>query len=164
MAVIGRLPTVPEYYQEHINQNVDLMVTPFQCCPFHQEDTPSFSYNIPTGRWSCFGKCHAHGDVIEMHKRWFHFNSKEEAEEDLRIRYKLPKPSMRERLTSMTKKPLVDEDRVEENALYAQACALARTPERWIELDYVMSKFPVDKHELTELLNKWKGVKSLLDD
>ena len=162
--VVGRLPTVPEYYQEFINGNVDLLVTPFQCCPFHQEETPSFSYNIPTGRWSCFGKCHAHGDVIEMHRRWFHLNSKEEAEEDLYIRYKVPKPTIREQLTKISKKRLIDEDNVEENSLYAQACMLAKNPERWLELDYVMSKFPVDKNELIALLNKWKGIKSLLDD
>ena len=78
--VDGRMPTVPEYYEEQINQGVDLIMYPKQCCPFHQENTPSFSYNIATGRWSCFGKCHAHGDVIDMHQRWFHFSTREEAE------------------------------------------------------------------------------------
>ena len=54
--IVGRRPTVPEYYQEHVNSSVNLIDSPKQCCPFHQENTPSFSFNVETGRWSCFGK------------------------------------------------------------------------------------------------------------
>lgn len=35
------------------------------CCPFHKEDTPSFTINDEKGFWHCFG-CGAHGDAI----RW----------------------------------------------------------------------------------------------
>jgi DNA primase len=38
-------------------------------CPFHREDTPSFSVNAETGFFYCFG-CHAKGDVQEFQKRW----------------------------------------------------------------------------------------------
>lgn len=35
------------------------------CCPFHAEETPSFTINDEKAFWHCFG-CHAHGDAI----RW----------------------------------------------------------------------------------------------
>ena len=33
------------------------------CCPFHKENTPSFTINDDKGFYHCFG-CGAHGDVI----------------------------------------------------------------------------------------------------
>lgn len=158
----GRLPTVPEYYSEFIDSSVDLTMTPKQCCPFHHETAPSFSYNIVTGRWSCFGKCHAHGDVIEMHKRWFHFNTREEAESDLSAKCHIPKKSPIEVIQSM-RDPIVHEDKVEDEAVYNKACMLANCPERWIQLDYVMSKTPFDRIAVQSLIYEWTGVKSVLD-
>ena len=32
-------------------------------CPFHQEDTPSFTVHPQTQTWYCFG-CQRHGDVF----------------------------------------------------------------------------------------------------
>lgn len=159
----GRLPTVPEYYSEHINKNVDLTMFPKQCCPFHTENTPSFSYNIISGRWSCFGKCHAHGDVIEMHKRWFHFNTKEEAEADLCVRYRVPKKSAMDVMLEAAREPLVSEDKIEDNVIYAKACQLANTPERWLALDYEMSKTPFDRNAIQALIYEWTGTKSVLE-
>lgn len=37
-------------------------------CPFHGENTPSFSVTPATGRWHCFG-CQADGDAIEFLQR-----------------------------------------------------------------------------------------------
>lgn len=159
--ISGRLPTVPEYYAEHIDKGVDLTANPKQCCPFHKEDTPSFSYNIATGRWSCFGKCHAHGDVIEMHRRWMHFDSKEEAKKDLEVRYDARKEPNLRALRNQT--VLVSEENVEDESVYAEAVALANCPERWLELDYEMSKTPFDRIALIGLINKWKGIKSVLE-
>lgn len=161
--VSGRMPTVPEYYQEQIDKGVDLVVAPKQCCPFHQESTPSFSYNIATGRWSCFGKCHAHGDVVDMHQRWYHFSTREEAEKDLRIKYNVPKPSYQEAVLNARKRPLVSSEKIEDNVSYNKALQLANCPERWIELDYVMSKTPYNRVEVEELINKWTGAKGVLD-
>lgn len=159
--VIGRLPTVPEYFQEYINQSVDLIANPKQCCPFHSEKTPSFSYNIETGRWSCFGKCHAHGDVIEMHKRFYKLESRQEAERSLRALHEAQKETRLEDLVE--KDYLISPDRLEDNAVYIEACTLANTPERWIELDYEMSKSPFERITLQVLIDKWKGTKSVLD-
>lgn len=164
MIIDGRLPSVPEYYAEFIDKSVDLTLEPKQCCPFHKENTPSFSYNMATGRWSCFGQCHAHGDVIEMHRRWFHFNSRQEAESDLCTKYNVPKPTVEDVIKKATAPLLIVDEQVENNALYARACQLANKPERWLELDYVMSKSPFDRNGVLQLVNKWTGVKSLLED
>ena len=161
--VDGRFPTVPEYYMEHINKGVDLTAEPKQCCPFHQENTPSFSYNIVSGRWSCFGKCHAHGGVLEMHRRWFHYNTIEEAEADLRIRYRIPEPTVEDVIQQARREPLISDEKIENEITYSKACSLANTPERWIELDLEMSKTPYDRNAIQTLINKWTGVKSVLD-
>ena len=154
--VDGRLPTVPEYYQEHISAGVDLTMYPKQCCPFHQENTPSFSYNLITGRWSCFGKCHAHGDVIDMHMRYYHFHSKEEAKRDLEIRYRVPRENSMQKVIRESK-VYVSEDEVNNESTYLQALAMANTPERWIQLDYVMSMYPYDRNNLQELICEWQN-------
>lgn len=42
----------------------------FVClCPFHNEKTPSFSIDIETGLWKCWGKCQLNGDVIDFYKK-----------------------------------------------------------------------------------------------
>lgn len=161
--IAGRLPTVPEYYEEYIDKSVDLVVQPKQCCPFHHELTPSFSYNIATGRWSCFGKCHAHGDVIEMHKRKFHFSTREEAEKDLCAKYDVPKDNYETIVRKTNSSLIVSEDKIEDNIMYTRAVALANCKERWLELDYEMSKTPFDRNAIQVLINKWTGVKGLLD-
>ncbi len=160
--ISGRLPTVPEYYSEHIDPGVDLIMYPKQCCPFHSENTPSFSFNVKTGRWSCFGKCHAHGDVIDMHQRYYHFGTREEAEKDLRIRYSVPRDGYGG-LENKNDKVLISEEDIENNVTYTTAIALANCPERWLELDRVILKYPFDRNELQDLINKWTGVKSALD-
>lgn len=156
LEVYGRLPTVPEYYKAFIDSHVDLTEEPKQCCPFHKEDTPSFSYDGRTGRWSCFGSCHAHGDVIEMHRRWCKLPTKEAAEDDLNRICKIQKPKVRIGEREIT---LINQEKVEEKATFIKAKRMATTPERWIELDEVMSKYPVSEDELYDLTLKWSGQK-----
>lgn len=155
MKIIGRFPTVPEYYQEHINSEVNLLETPKQCCPFHQENTPSFSYNIETGRWSCFGACHAHGDVVEMHRRFYKLDTKEEALRSLRSMYGVKEVRTLEAVANQ--EILVSDEKVTDDAVFLEACSLATTPDRWIQLDYVMSIYPYDRTRVQKLLEEWKG-------
>lgn len=154
--IIGKMPTVPEYYQDFIDSSVDLVANPKQCCPFHQERTPSFSYDIKTGRWTCFGKCKAHGDVIEMHRRLHHYATKEEADHDLKIRYNIPKEDPRDVMLRAARTPLVSINEVNDNVTYTKAVALAgNNPDRWLQLDYVMSKHPYNRNDVLELINEW---------
>lgn len=151
LRISGRLPSVPEYYREFID-DVDLTDKPKQCCPFHKEDTPSFSYDLRTGKWSCFGSCHAYGkDVVEMHMRWNKFHSREEALRDLSRKYQIPFEN------SYVKKEdiLVNQNKVNAIVLLSQAKRLANCPERWIELDEVMSEYPVDNDKLYNLVIDW---------
>lgn len=141
----GILPTVPQYYMDFIDAKVDLVKSPKQLCPFHKDSsTPSFSFDIRSGRWSCFGACHAHGDVIEMHRRWMHLNSKEEAEADLCAKYRVPKPTMQEKLTKIRAPKIVPIEEVKSEVAYLRAIELAVTPEDWVELDVIMGEYPVD--------------------
>lgn len=151
----GRLPTVIEYYAEHINSGVNLASNPKQCCPFHEEKTPSFSYNIKTGRWTCFGRCHASGDVIDMHQRWYHFNDRAEAERDIRIKYNARKQTDLEAMRADSEFYISESD-VEDQVTYAQAVSMANTPKRWLELDYVMSKSPYNRLDVQDLIIRWK--------
>lgn len=153
LEVVGRLPTVPEYYKAYINARVDLTEEPKQCCPFHHENTPSFSYDGRTGRWSCFGSCHTHGDVIDMHKRWFKMGSREEAERDLNRICRIPASA------SIGKKEvtLINQQQLETKVAYIKANVMANCPERWIELDEVMSKYPPSEEELYELTLRWSN-------
>lgn len=152
---LGKLPTVPEYYAEYIDSSVDLAQNPKQCCPFHKENTPSFSYNLETGRWSCFGKCHAHGDVVEMHRRWMKLETTEEAKKSLFKAYSIAEVNSLESLANQ--QPYVSEDKIENDVVYAEAIALANNPERWIQLDYVMSVVPYDRARVQNLIESWKG-------
>ena len=151
----GRFPTV-------INKEVNLASNPKQCCPFHKEDTPSFSYNIKTGRWFCFGKCHCGGDVIDMHQRWFHFDTRADAENDLNSKCGVQKIRTLESVAAQSN-VYVSEDNVENESTYVQAVSMANTPKRWLELDYVMSKSPYDRLAVLDLIIQWKSELGLLE-
>lgn len=154
MKILGRIPTVPEYYKEFINSSVELLDAPKQCCPFHEENTPSFSYNIETGRWSCFGKCHAHGDVVGMHMRHFKLSSRTEAQKSLNAIYEVEAPSTLDDVIDRSKF-FTNEKKVRSNIAYSKAVAMANTPERWLQLDYVMSIHPFETYRLYELMEDW---------
>lgn len=158
--ILGRRPSVVEYYREFINKDIDLTEEPKQCCPFHEEKTPSFSYDINSGRCTCFGKCHAYGmDAIEMHKRLFGYDSREEAQRSIDAIYEVNSNTTFEKM--LTEVSLIDEEKIEDNSVYTEAVILASTPERWIELDYVMSKYPFERRNVLPLIYKWKGLNGL---
>ena len=150
----GMLPTVPQYYADFIDAKVDLIQEPKQCCPFHKEDTPSFSYDGRSGRWSCFGKCHAHGDVIEMHRRWMHFNTTAEAEHDLRAKYRVAEPTVQEKLEDVRYVRPIPTNEVDFEVAYLKALKLAKTPEDWIALDCIMAIHPVELVSLKEFIEE----------
>lgn len=151
--VIGRLPTIPEYFKLYINKNVDLNINPKQPCPFHQEEKPSWSYSASLGKWRCFGGCKCGGDVIDLHRVNYKLKDRETAEKSLRSKHKcILKPDLNLDVTDLR----VSEEKIDFESAYQKALILANCPERWLELDYVMSKYPVDLYDLLELLEKWR--------
>ena len=149
----GTMPTVAQYYKDFIDAKVDLIKEPKQCCPFHKEKTPSFSYMPQRGVWSCFGACKVRGaDVIKMHQMKFHLNTREEAEESLRSLYKCPK---REETRLIEKRVVINESDVEYQSLVNRCILLADTPEKWVELDELMTYYPQEILDLQDLITRW---------
>lgn len=160
MDVVGRIPSIPEYFQMFINKDVNLLDTPKVCCPFHQEDTPSFSYSADKAVWRCFGGCKCGGDVYELHKKNYRLHSREDAITSLNALCKVYKPKRR----VLVSEPIyINEEKVQNEILYQKALALATTTERMIEMDYVMSKYPIDYYELKDMVNRWTGVYEKVD-
>lgn len=152
-SVYGRLPSIPEYYKDFIDANVDLLQYPKQCCPFHQEDTPSFSYSDEKGKWRCFGSCHCGGDVVDLHRKNYKFRTRKEAEDSLYELYEVEKTKVFSGHDDYLS--YVNTERVDSKTLYNMCILKANTIERWLQLDYVMSKFPVSDFDLQELLDSW---------
>lgn len=149
----GTMPTVAQYYKDFIDAKVDLIKEPKQCCPFHKEKTPSFSYMPQRGVWSCFGACKVRGaDVIKMHQMKFHLNTREEAEESLRSLYKCPK---KEEIRLIEKRVVINESDVEYQSLVNRCIMLANTPEKWVELDELMTYYPPEILDLQDLITRW---------
>jgi len=51
------------------------------CCPFHEEDTPSFVVTPDRGLWHCFGACSEGGDAISFIQRDAGLSFRESVEE-----------------------------------------------------------------------------------
>lgn len=147
--------TIPEYFSRFIDPSVDLEKTPKICCPFHDEDTPSFSYSSEKGVWRCFGACKFGGDVIAMHQKHFKLRNREEATKSL---YKLLgfKDKALDPATRLVV-PTVNEREALFKAAYAKAVLVATTPDDWDALDYIMSQYPPDVRVLEQYYMKRRG-------
>lgn len=146
------LPSIPDYYKQYIDKSVDLNDTPHQPCPFHGE-THGKSFSFKDGIWSCFGACHVYGaDVVELHRRNYKLNTREEAELSLRRLYNLPTKMLP---TFKRREVTVDESHVHRLSLYNKALRVATTIDSWIELDYILSKVPYDVDELEMFCNQY---------
>lgn len=135
--------SIPEYFKKFINPNLDLYVTPKICCPFHEEDTPSFSFSVEKGIWRCFGACHTGGDVIALHQKNFHLPSRTVAQKDL-----LNRLGVKNTALLLTEHASPDYAQALLASLMARALFAAKTVEDWIDLDYIMSVYPPDTKEL----------------
>jgi DNA primase len=145
--------TVPQYVTKFINSKINLNETNKICCPFHKEDTPSFSFNTSTGRWRCFGACKTGGDVIDLHKMNYKIPNKVEAEKSL---CNLLGISYNKINVIKDNEPvLLNEESIELDRIYNLCLLNANCIERWLDMDYVMSIYPVDITRLKDLLNKW---------
>lgn len=143
------LISIPEYFSRFVDKSIDLNQTPKICCPFHQEDTPSFSYSAEKGTWRCFGACKVGGDVIALHRKNYRLRSRKEAEDSL---YQLLGLALIDR-QHMTERGKADERAAAFQSAYAKAVLVARTVEDWDELDYIMSQYPPEVNKLEAFYN-----------
>ena len=142
----NRLPSIPAYFKQYVDPKIDLETTPQIPCPFHEEKTGrSFSYSKQLGIWRCFGACHCGGDVIELHKLNYRMRSRDEAK---RAMYNMYGLSIVETPDFEKKQIEVNPEEVHRRHAYAMAVSLAKEPDDWLELDYIVSKVPYDVKEL----------------
>lgn len=58
--------TIPDYYMDNVDEDKDLWVYNKDCCPLHDESSPSFFYVEDKNMFHCFG-CGKGGSVVELH-------------------------------------------------------------------------------------------------
>lgn len=154
--MINGLPSIPAYFKEHVDVTIDLEKTPSIPCPFHDEKSgKSFSYSRNLNIWRCFGACHCGGDVVDLHKLNMRIKSRKEAEKSICKIYGLNYNEIPD--FSSKKEVEVNPHDVRKRRAYACAVRLAKTPDDWIELDYILSKVPYDVKEL-EVFCSVRGV------
>lgn len=146
---------IPTYFLRFVDNKINLVDTPSICCPFHDEDTPSFSYSHDKGVWSCFGSCKAGGDVINMHKKNRGLRTREEAINSLARELNI------DRRTLGFVAPDYDDYRNKTVAKYKSKLIIAsnkaKTVEQWLELDYLVSfNKPYDEmiEDLDDFINR----------
>lgn len=147
-SLLDKLPTIPQYYKQYVDPNVDLETQSSQPCPFHNERSgKSFSFSKQLNIWRCFGQCHCGGDVIDLHRLNYRLKSRDEAKRSL---YKMYSISIEETLSFERVEVVINEQDVYKRRVYALAVELAKKagPEDWLELDYILSKVPYDVKEL----------------
>lgn len=64
--------SIPDYYMDNVDEDVDLEIVGKDCCPLHDESSPSFFYVADKGFFHCFG-CGKSGGVTELH---YHLNQR----------------------------------------------------------------------------------------
>lgn len=136
---------------EYIDRGIDLEETPKICCPFHEEDTPSFSYSVNLGIWSCFGSCKFGGDVISMHQKYHKMVSRTEAIESLALLFKI---DTKEVDFTVYDNIQLDEKLIEYTVMLNKAESLCKGVSDYLELDYIMS-FNKPRTEIIEDLDEF---------
>ena len=142
------LISIPEYFTRFIDPSVDLNRTPKICCPFHEEDTPSFSYSTEKGVWRCFGACKAGGDVVALHKQNYKLRTRKEAEDSL---YKILGLEVNNAVRVIQGR--ADERAAAFEVAYAKALLVCKTVDDWDGLDYIMGQYPQDINMLETFYN-----------
>lgn len=144
--LLDKLPSVPDYFKNYVDKDIDLANVKSIPCPFHNETHgKSFSYAPMLGKWRCWGACHCGGDVIDLHRLNYRLRTREEAKASLCAMLGI-RPDTELSFERVT--PTVDAKEVYRNRLYALAVSIAKEPDAWEKLDYILGKAPFDTREL----------------
>lgn len=154
MSEVEDLIDIPSYYKRYVDDKVDLNQTKNIPCKFHGEvNGKSFTYSPEKHVWRCWGACHCGGGVVQLHRLNFHLRSDEEARTSLEKILGIKKDKAVTLIQPKVPEP--DTKGATLQALIAKCERHAKTPEQWIELDYVMSQYPVDKDKLELFLERY---------
>lgn len=95
--ILNEKISIPDYYMDNVDEEVDLEVHNKDCCPLHDESSPSFFYVEEKRIFHCFG-CGKGGGVTELH---YHLNhrldpsyTKTRALRDLATMYNVEIPNL----------------------------------------------------------------------
>lgn len=128
---------IPDYFMRFVDKNINLNVENKICCPFHGEDTPSFSYSPDKGVWACFGACKTGGDVINAHKKNKGFHTREQAIISLAELLKIDRKSLG--LVAPDYEKSINMQAAKYKSLCTIADNMCRGVSDWAELDYTLS-------------------------
>lgn len=143
--------TIAQYFNNYVKSKDQLKEDEDSklCCPWHEEDTPSFTYSAKRQLWRCWGACGCGGNVIAMHKKNYGLATDEEAINSLFELLHIDKTD----LTLEKSKPRdYNVSDVEYASAYQKALMVAKTVDDWLELDYLMSQHKTHKELASDLL------------
>lgn len=146
--------SIPEYYKKFCDSNVDLNEVRSIPCKFHNEKHgKSFTFSPEKKLWRCWGSCHCGGGVVQLHRLNYGLRNDTEARESLAdiLGIKEDKKELH-----IPKEAVPDEFSAQLRVLQAKAIRMATTVDRWLELDYEMSQYPVTTEQLEMLITKWE--------
>ena len=84
----------------------------------------------------------------------YHLRSRTEAECSLKNLYHIvDKIELKRENVNL----FVDDDKITQEVIYQKALLLANNVEKWLELDYFMSKTPIDITELESIVKRWES-------
>ena len=158
--VLNRV-NVPTYFKKYINSEIDLTASPSICCPFHAEDTPSFSYKESSDIWRCWGKCHVGGNVIKLHQKNNNMLSYEEAILSLAAIYKITDDTTDVEMLEeiMTTKEEEDDLEVELKVLLSSCERILSNKDKCLLDDIMSYDIPIKElYKELETFAKSKGV------
>jgi DNA primase len=148
---------IPTYILVYIDSKLDVNDAPRNavCCPFHKEETPSFTYSPTKKLWRCWGKCKIGGDVIALHQRNYNLRTRDDAIKSLASILNINEKT---NLTFELPKVKLDEEHINYVAAYNNAKMVALTIDDWLELDYIMSQYRPE-NELQEELEAFANLR-----
>lgn len=151
---------LPDYYMDFVDENLNLERYNRDCCPLHDEDSPSFFYFEDSGRFHCFG-CDKSGFVTDLH---FYLNHREDSSYtrvkallDLSKLYKVQIPNLFKEVSIIEKNNLPKYEKIG----FKRKEDLVK-PLKKVETDFetLLKKMKVQlkANDYKEVVNRWDRV------
>jgi len=155
---IRNFVSIPMYFKQYINSDVDLEKNHSVLCPFHDDHNPSMVYQPEKQFIKCWA-CGAGGDVISLHQINKGFRTRQEAMESLVSLYNIEEMSVSK--TVVLEAVEADKDSIMNSITIYKALSLAnarKDVDIYCELDSLMSQDLSDYDrtlQLEKFINKY---------